>query len=302
MRHGLRSWVGLALLAAALPATAQETGHYIWGVEGIRAASLPPPGIYYRQYNAFYNAQTLTDRSGNIAPVGFGVSVFANVHRLIYVSKAKILGGNYAADIIVPLVDTHLTIDAVPLRDNRFGLYDVCIEPFILAWHTKRFDAAFALGAWLPVGMYDAGRPASPGKDFFSGMTTLGGTWYIDAPKLWALSVLNRTEFHGKSTSRNVTPGMNTGFEWALSRALPTKEAIWEFGLVGYDQWQLTDDSGAGARVPVDIHDSTHALGGEVSVFVPSAKAVFSLRSLWEYSTTDRSRGNFTNFTVTGMF
>ena len=37
-------------------AFAQETGHYVNGVEGIKAATLPPPGFYYRLYNVFYNA------------------------------------------------------------------------------------------------------------------------------------------------------------------------------------------------------------------------------------------------------
>ncbi len=301
MRHVVRTVVVALLLGVGLPAAAQETGHYIWGVEGIRAGTVPPPGLYYRQYNAFYNAQTTTDGNGDVAPIGFGVSVFANVHRLIYISPIKVLGANYGADVIVPIVDTHVGVNAVPMFDSKWGLYDICVEPLILSWHGKWFDAAAGLGAWLPVGDFDVTRPASPGKGFWSGMLSLGGTWYPEKSKLWSLSVLNRTEFHGRNSDKAVTPGLNSGIEWGVARTFPTKSAIVDVGLVGYDQWQFADDTGPGAVLP-GTHDSVHALGGELSAFVPSAKAVFSIRSLWEYSAVHRSRGNMTTFTITGIF
>ena len=46
------------------PAFAGETGHYVNGVEGIRAATLPPPGLYYRLDNVFYNADRLMEEDG----------------------------------------------------------------------------------------------------------------------------------------------------------------------------------------------------------------------------------------------
>ena len=33
------------------PAHGQITGHYVAGVEGIKASTLPPPGFYLRDYN-----------------------------------------------------------------------------------------------------------------------------------------------------------------------------------------------------------------------------------------------------------
>ena len=37
------------------PATinAQPSAHYVPGIEGLSAASLPPPGVYLRDYNYF---------------------------------------------------------------------------------------------------------------------------------------------------------------------------------------------------------------------------------------------------------
>ena len=72
-------------------AFAGEAGnHYVNGVEGLKAASLPPPGFYYRMYNVLYTADALTDDNGDeIDAVNFDVSVFANVHRLIWMSNYR---------------------------------------------------------------------------------------------------------------------------------------------------------------------------------------------------------------------
>ena len=57
----------LAIGLAALPGLlqAQPSAHYVPGVEGIKGASLPPPGVYFRDYNYFYSADQVNDPSGN---------------------------------------------------------------------------------------------------------------------------------------------------------------------------------------------------------------------------------------------
>ena len=48
----------LAGLASLSPLVAQAEGHYVPGVEGIQAASVPPPGFYYLGYAVNYNANS----------------------------------------------------------------------------------------------------------------------------------------------------------------------------------------------------------------------------------------------------
>ena len=43
-----------AVMGCALPA-AQAGGHYVAGVEGLQAASVPPPGTYYLGYLVHYD-------------------------------------------------------------------------------------------------------------------------------------------------------------------------------------------------------------------------------------------------------
>ncbi|MFH2219147.1 MAG: transporter [Pseudomonadota bacterium] len=277
---------------------AGESGHYVNGVEGIKAATLPPPGFYYRMYNVFYTADTLADQDGNALNVNFDAGIYALVNRFIWITDFKLLGGNFFVDMVIPLVNTDIEIGALGISENRFGLADINIEPFGISWHGLRYDAAMGLSVYMPTGDYDRTEPASPGKGFWTGMFTLGGTVYFDAAKTWAASILSRYEIHSDKESQDIRPGDDFHFEWGLSKTLAK---FWDVGLTGYCQWQVTDDSGSDA-VNADVHDRVYAAGPEASAFCPGIKAIFSLRSQWEFDARDRSEGNVTTLTITKIF
>ena len=86
MRSQLTKSIGLLLLAVlfAIPSLvqAQPTDHYVPGSEGIKAASLPPPGLWLRDYNSFYYAGQVNDAHGNkIGAADASAFVYANVPR-----------------------------------------------------------------------------------------------------------------------------------------------------------------------------------------------------------------------------
>jgi hypothetical protein len=278
---------------------AHETGHYSSGVEGIKAATLPPPGLYYRLYNVFYNADELMDPDGDELPIGFEVSVYAMVNRFVCITNKKFLGADFGADFVIPLIYTDIEIKGTPVDDDQFGLGDIFIEPFVLSWHGPRYDASFGLGAYVPTGEYDKDKPASPGKDMWTGMLTLGGTYYFDAGKTWSASILGRYETHSEKDETDVTPGDDFHFEWGIGKTLAK---VWDVGLTGYCHWQVTDDSGSGVTGDKSVHDRVYAIGPEVSVFIPPAKLFASLRSQWEFGAEDRSEGNVTTLTLTKIF
>ena len=297
-----RVLLGLALALATVPAPAQVQGHYVNGLEGLKAATLPPPGMYYRLYNAFYTAKTLKDGAGNALPVGFDVTVWAAAHRFIYISPLKFLGADYGCDIIIPTINTNLTVAAAGVNNTRFGLGDIWIEPLLLSWHGKRYDAAVGLGMYLPTGDYSVARPASPGKNMFTFMSTFGGTAYLDPEKSWHLSVLGRYEVHTANTKTHVTPGNDFHFEWGLGKTYPEAGVVFEPGLTGSCQWQVTDDSGTGVTWNRKTHDQAYAIGPEFGVIFPKAPLLLNIRSQWEFATRDRSSGNITNITLTKPF
>jgi hypothetical protein len=291
------AFITLGLIGVCVGISIAAENEYPNGIEGIKAGSVPPPGFYYKMYNVLYTADTITDNNGDNLDLDFDLNLFVNAHRFLWVSNHEILGGNYGADIIVPLFDVDLEIGKLAVNDNQAGLGDICIEPFVLSWHCPQYDAAIGLAFFAPTGKYDITEPASPGKDMWTGMITAGGTYYFDLEKTWSASILARYEIHGQKGESDLKPGNDFHFEWGVAKTLAK---IWDVGLTGYCQWQVTDDSGTqGARVD---KDSVYAVGPEVSVFIPSGAFFLSLRSQWEFSAKERSEGNFTTLTITKIF
>jgi hypothetical protein len=288
-------WVFIFLGSAGMGFSG-ETGHYVCGVEGIKCGSLPPPGVYFKLYNALYTSDELTDKNGDEAPLSFDVTIFAPVSRFIWVTDQKFLGGSFFMDTTIPLLYTDISIEETGVSDTRFGLGDINVEPFGLAWHGRCYDLAAALSLWMTTGAYDASEAASPGKDFWTPMITAGGTYYLDSDKTWAMSILMRYEIHSKKRHSDVTPGDDFLFEWGVSKTLAK---IWDVGLTGYCSWQVEDDSGADVTWEKDVHDKAFAVGPEISVFLPPIATGISMRLQWEIETQDRPRGIMATLTFT---
>ncbi|QTA92853.1 SphA family protein [Desulfonema magnum] len=300
----MKKIIGMTLIALGLVgicfgmAFAGAENEYPNGIEGIKAASLPPPGFYYRMYNVLYTADTNTDKDGDELDIDFDLTLFANAHRFIWVSDWKFLGADFASNIIVPIFNIDLEIGALGVDDSQFGLGDIFIEPFVLAWHGSQYDTVFAMGVWAPTGQYDKDEPASPGKDMWTWMGTVGGTYYFDTAKTWSASILARYEIHGEKDELEVTPGDDFHFEWGIGKTL---EKFWDIGLTGYCQWQVSDDEDESGAAYGE-KDSVYAIGPEVSVFIPSAKLFISLKNQWEFGAEDRSEGNFMCLNFTKIF
>jgi hypothetical protein len=182
------------------------------------------------------------------------------------------------------------------LRDEEFGLYDPYIEPFGITWHGERWDAAIGASVFLPLGEFDADEPASPGKGFWTGMFTAGGTWYFDSDKLWSASILSRYEIHSDMEDLDLTPGDDFHFEWGIARNFAK---LYDVGITGYAQWQVTEDSGDDAN---DIKDQVFGIGPEVLIAIPKATMYMSLRANWEFEAQDRPEGMITALTLTKRF
>lgn len=289
--------VTLTTCLFALPTLvhAQFPGHYPPGVEGIKGPSLPPPGFYLRDYNLFYTADNYPGSGLN----DFNATVYVNAPRLIYMTEKKILGANYGMDIIVPFGYAEVKGAGGLLKDTYFGLYDLQIEPVLLGWHFEHFDIGAGYSFWVPTGQSPDPRPPLPpgnaadlGKGFWSHMFTLGATWHIDSEKTWAISALNRYELHHENDN-DVTVGDSYTVEFGLNKTIAK---VWDVGLAGYYQGQVTDTTGSSG------HASVLGLGPEVSVAFPSVMTFVSLRWAHEMEAHQRPEGDTITLTVTKRF
>ena len=279
--------------AAQLHAQLPVGSHYPVGAEGIKGASLPPPGVYVRDYNFFYTA-------GKVDGLPVDVDIFAYVQapRLIWITKQEILGANYGLDVIVPFAYKDVSLPGV--SGYQFNLADIQIEPLLLSWHFKQFDAAAGYAVWVPTGNFDGTSAiaslTSPGSGYWSHMLTLGGTWYPDEKKTWALSLLGRYEICHEQDDTHLTPGNMATLEWGISKSVAQGVDV---GLIGYYQQQVTEDSGTGAS-----KDLSHVVGvgPEVSAFWAKLGLFTSLRYVYEADVKDRPQGHTITLTLTKGF
>ncbi|MDD2712568.1 MAG: transporter [Simplicispira sp.] len=245
----------LALLGGLAPLAAQAEGHYVPGVEGIQNASVPPPGFYYLGYLVHYDIDSFrAPGSSTNLPGSNSGKVTALANRFVWMTGHKVLGADYGVEAIVPVLRTSLDIGAAGISDRHTGVGDVYVGPLVLGWHGAQWDAVAAAGMWLDNA--STSHPASPGKGFKSTMLTGGLTYYFDSAKSISGSALMRFERHGK-TDGGFRHGNQATIEWGLGKAFGPVQA----GIVGYSQWQTSNDTGPGASAN---KSSRHALGAEL--------------------------------------
>ena len=283
----------VVLLAGLLAAPGLvQAQHYPVGAEGLKGPTLPPPGLYLRDYNFGYYASRYPG-----GPPNFQADAYVNAPRLIWLTDYKICGANYGMDVIVPFGYKHVKFmtPGGPFDHTSFGLGDIQIEPLLLAWHYTKFDLAAGYAIWAPTGEFSPARPDHLGLGHWGHMLTLGGTYYFDTEKTWALSALNRYEFNHAQEQTFTTPGQTYTVEWGLSKTLAK---VWDVGLIGYWQQQTTTSEGPGGPDKPGVV----GLGPEISLACPKIMTFFSLRYAREMAAHDRPEGNTFSLTITKRF
>lgn len=245
----------LAALTALASVGASAGGHYVPGVEGIQAASVPPPGMYYLGYLVNYSIDELrAPGSSNTVPLSNTGTVSALANRFVFITHTKVLGADYGMEAIVPVIRKSLNFNAPGISESSSGVGDIYLGPLVLGWHGGNWDAVAAAGVWLDNGNDDS--PSKPGNGYKSAMLTGGGTYYFDAAKSWTGSALFRYEVNS-TQSNDFRPGNQLTMEWGFGKSIGAVQV----GVVGYDQWQTSNDSGPGAT---GDQAERHAIGLEV--------------------------------------
>lgn len=283
---------GLFVLPGLLQA--QPTAHYVPGVEGIKAATLPPPGLYLRDYNVAYTSTRANNADGvSAGPPNFDVFTYANVPRLVWITDHKFLGGFVGVDSLLPLV--YQSVTAGGFDSNTIGVGDFFAEA-TLSWHVEKFDFSIGSGAWAPTGDSAAPPTTRAGLGYWSPMFTAGATGYLDSEKTWAISALSRYEINTEQSDTGITPGDAYTLEWGVSK---TVNKTIDLGAVGYYQQQVNEDSGIGAGL---ARDRVAAVGPEINVLFPGQMLFASFRYLYEFTAVNRAQGHTFAFTLTKRF
>jgi len=254
----------------------------------MKAASLPPSGLYFRDYNYCYFAN---DFPGG--PQDFGATAYVQGPRGIWISDYSVMGATYGASLLIPFVYQDVKVGSD--RRSRFGLGDVMVEPLLLSWNQDRFDVVIGYGLWAPTGDFQAGRMANPGKGYFGHMLSLGASRHLGDDKSWTLTALNRYEINQENPDTETTTGNVWTIEGGLSKSLSKSV---ELGAIGYAQAKVTHDSGPASS----LRDSIAGIGPELSVLIPGIDLFASIRYAFEFAASDRPEGHLVNITFTKRF
>ena len=247
-RQSFRRWFIVLVAAAVLtgpaaltgPALATEGGGgaYPNGAEDFMVGALPPPGTYFKNYLTYYTASKFKDNNGNDIPVDFKLKVAADVLRFIYVTDYKILGANWAVHAFIPVA--YMDVEMGPRSDDRFGLGDIIVDPFILGWHWKNFHVTTGLDIYIPVGTYNQDRLANLGRNYWTFEPVLGMTYLSDGG--FEISAKFMYDFNTENDDTNYQSGQEF-------RPPPDWGSHYATGQGAFDDIDLSDlFAGLGAR------------------------------------------------------
>lgn len=312
MIRRLFAYAVILFLCTSTLTFAGGSGAYPNGAEDFMSGAMPPPGTYFLAYSNYYSADRYKNNEGNNYSAGpladVNINVWANVLRLLHVTDFKILGGSYAVHAFVPFVNMDFKFGDPfgSLGKSRFGLGDIIVDPFILAWHSKYFHWVAGIDIFLPTGKYNKeDEPINPGNNVYTfepvfAVSYLNGPWDASFKFMFDISTDNTDYiitpgeagamgnpiFAGQTGT--LAPGQEFHFDYALGYS-PVRE--WTLGISGYAYQQISDDKINGTRIS-DMKGSVLAAGPAIKYNYKNMSFIF--KSLWETSVENRPAGTST--------
>jgi hypothetical protein len=269
----------VALVLCGTSSFAQQKGQWVPGQFGLNAGVIPEPGITYQNLALNYSAGRLNDSNGDALP-GFSGNYQFRVDENIfmYVPKFRFLGAYLAPYASLNVANGSLVAEVagtnLGVRVDA-GLADTYAQPLNLAWRFSRADVTAGYGFTAPTGRFSRGSIDNIGSGYWGHNINSGNTFYLTKNKGTTANIFTNWEAHTAKSDSNVTPGQAFTVEWGLGQSLPLDKElnkIVQLGFVGYDQWQITDNSGIAATLAP--HYSAHALGVQANLVVQNKGVV----------------------------
>ena len=288
MQTNFRASILGAMTAATLAALgascafATEGGGSIYphGVENYMAGALPPPGLYGVVYGNAYSADRVNDAHGNNLNIpGFKVNATVVAPRLVWVTGAKLLGGDMVVHAIAPIVN--LKVEAGGQSHSKTGLGDMTVGIGTGFHHSPNLHSIVAVDLILPTGGYTQGDLANIGRHY-SAVEPVIAVTQVDPNGLNADIKLGYL-VNQRNNATDYQSGQEFHFDYSVGWGLGNG---WTAGAGGYVYQQVTADKQNGQTL-ADSKGKALALGP--SVKYDSGKGWF-VTAKWQKETSVENR------------
>lgn len=280
-----------AICIITLPALSQVRGVYPLGMSATNSGVTPEPGISYVNQFLFYSRDQAKGPNGEVLATGQN-SVMMDMNSLVWVSNGRIgfLGSPmFSMSATIPIANNSLTSDIEGGISGGGGLADSYYQPFILGWRKERADIRAVYGFLAPSGRFDVGASNNVGSGYWTHAFSSGQTFYLNANRTTAISAFQMYEIHTTQQGTQVHPGDTLDLDYSLTHVLPLKRDLnLQVGLVGYEQWQLTDKTGPSITpTQSSAHYRVNSLGFASSLIMPARNVSVGVKYFKEFE--DRS-------------
>ncbi|KMT52683.1 hypothetical protein ACR52_26015 [Pseudomonas fildesensis] len=250
--------VGCALAFCLPGAQATEGGgsSYPMGAENYMTGAMPPPGFYTQIFAESYRADRLLDNRGKSALDDFHLRADVIAPRLIWVTEQKVLDGDLAFHLNVPLVD--LRVDVNGQHQKKTGMGDIIFGPALGYHYSDKFHAIYALDVFAPTGRYDRGDLANIGRNYWA-FEPIAAFSYVDPAGVNA-DIKVMYDFNLRNRATDYRSGQELHADYSLGWGFDNG---WVVGVGGYVYRQTTDDRQDGARVE-DNRGRAFAIGPSI--------------------------------------
>lgn len=278
IRHAFECCRGLSLQVVAVMmaltfghrvAFAQVRGLYTPGAMATNSGNLPEPGFFYGYWFLNYSFDQVNDGNGAL-PVDVDYATYSFTNLVGYVTKPGWKKASFAVYVGIPFANASLSAgpEDRPLGGGA-GIADLYIQ-LGPGWEWKRAAVNFGYSLIPSTGRYTPGASNNIGSGYGASSIYAGETLYLTKNQGTQLSAWQYYEFHTTQDGSDTRPGQTFSLDWSLTQLLPlsTKKEIYlQAGVVGYEQFQTTDNAGPDVDpLTAGLHYRVNAVGGAANV------------------------------------
>ncbi|MEO8124146.1 MAG: transporter, partial [Burkholderiales bacterium] len=253
--------------------------------------SLPIQGYYYS--GSASKSKSLTH--GDSVTLGLNSRSPLLMAQPSYAPQTKLFGGQASiglgfgfgsntteADILISPRGTEF--DRSDTTSGMTDLYPIAS----LAWNQGVHNWMTYVTGDIPTGDYDSTRLANIGIGH-AAIDAGGGYTYFDEKTGREFSAVVGVTYNWKSSDTQYKNGVDSHLDWGASQFL---SANWQVGVVGYVYYQLSGDSGSGAKLGA-FKSRVSSIGPELgyAFTIGGQPAYANLRGYWELEAKNRIEG-----------